>query len=186
MQKTLRLVASALFLILPTAALALTISVTGSWDGSDPTMSPRVGAFGTQSTCAAPKAFPGTFGSDTYPYDLYTFYNSGPAECVTVTQQANDPGVNLFVIAYDGSFDPDNLATGYLADGGLRGVVVTYSFTAPADSLFQLVAISSLAVSGSYEFLVTGESISRVAEPATLTLAGLGLLLLAAGRRRRR
>jgi hypothetical protein len=74
---------------------------------------------GVPSACGAGKVCPGNFGTGPYFYDTYTLQNLTCAtQCVTVDYIANAGGGDVFVTAYNGSFDPNNLCTNYMADGG--------------------------------------------------------------------
>lgn len=117
-------------------------------------------------------------------YDTYTFFNDGPASCVTVTHIANDPSASIFVMAY-GDFDPLNPATNYFGDGGGSGLPVSYSIEVPAFSSFDLVVFGA-AGPGTYEFSVSGDFVSTatVSEPGSLALLALPLLALGLARRR--
>jgi hypothetical protein len=117
----------------PTASPTCTpIVVNGSIVGGDPTMAGRMFRDGIPSTCAAPKVCPGPFDAAPHHYDSYTFTNTtGSTQCVTVTTDAMTcVGTNfIFVQAYLGSFDPNNLCTNYLADvGGSPNPVAPFSF----------------------------------------------------------
>lgn len=79
---------------------------------------------GTPTTCAAPKAFPGTTGAGStfnYAQASYVAQNTG---CLTITRAAADCGGdgpnsgNVFVAFYDGSYNPANQAQNYLGDQG--------------------------------------------------------------------
>jgi hypothetical protein len=93
---------------------------------------------GVASQCAAPKAFPGLGGAGARQFHAYTITtcaNSVPS-CATVSMSSTPVGSNpsLFTAAYSGSFDPNNIATNYLADPGVSNVGggnVNYSFALP-------------------------------------------------------
>ncbi len=150
----------------PTANLVNDVcTFTGSLGGSDATLS--AGRFfrdGVPSTCAAPKAVcPGSFGTGPYFYDTYTMQNlTCASQCVTVTYLANGSTGNCFVTAYSGSFNPANLCTNYIADGGssslAAGTPVTFSFTLAANQTVVLVVNESNVseASDSYTMTVTG------------------------------
>jgi hypothetical protein len=102
---------------------------------------------GIASTCGSAKAFPGTSTAGNHQFDAYTFQtcaNSGPT-CVTVTLSAAN-GVNLFSAAYSGSYNPANLATGYLADAGGSNTTVSYSFNLPAGAQTFSVMVEDVPV----------------------------------------
>jgi len=74
-------------------------------------------------------------------YDQYTFTNtSGSAECVVVTLDSRScGGPGVFGSAYLNSFDPNNLATNYLADLGVSGPTASFSFGVPAGATYVVV-----------------------------------------------
>ncbi|MGC4101895.1 choice-of-anchor J domain-containing protein [Ferruginibacter sp.] len=121
---------------------------------------------GVPSTCAAPKGVcPGIFnpGTGPYYYDKYTVQNlTCASQCVTVSYIANAGGGDVFGVAYNGSFDPNNLCANYIADGGSSslspGATVTYSFTLPANQTVVLVLMAALTSTEcpSYTMTVTG------------------------------
>lgn len=118
---------------------------------------------GVPSTCAAPKACGGPFGTGPYFYDTYTLQNlTCASQCVTVNYVANAGGGDVFVVAYNGSFNPANLCTNYRADGGSSslsgGAPVTFSFTVPANSTVVFVAMAAQISTAcpSYTMTVTG------------------------------
>ncbi len=171
------------FAALPSSATVITVN--GDWTAGDPTLSPRPNRNGVVATCAAPKAYAGTLGG-AWSYDIHTFFNNGPADCITVTHVANVPNASLFVMAYE-DFDALSAATDYLGDGGSSGLPISFSINVPAFSSFDLVAFGAVGL-GNYEFTVEGRNVilgNGVPLPGTLALVSLPLLAIGAGRRRR-
>lgn len=150
----------------PSASLINDVcTFTGSLGGSDATLANgRFFRDGVSSTCASPKGVcPGSFGTGPYYYDTYTMQNlTCASQCVTVTYLANGATGNCFVTAYNGSFNPANLCTNYIADGGSSslagGASVTFSFTLAANATVVLVVNEANVgeASDSYSMTVTG------------------------------
>lgn len=126
---------------------------------------------GVPSTCAAPKGVcPGPFGTGPYFYDTYTMTNQTCAsQCVTVSYQANGASGNAFVAAYSGSFNPANLCTNYLADGGSSslagGAAVTFSFTLAANATVVLVLMEATIGEACPSYVMTVDGINCVPPP---------------------
>jgi len=84
------------------------------------------------------------------------------SQCVTVTFENVAQVGDIFVTAYNGSFNPANVCTNYLADGGVSTPAgnppVTYSFTVPANATIVFVAsgVGNLTACPAYKFTVTG------------------------------
>jgi len=119
---------------------------------------------GVPSTCDAPKACPGPFGSGSFTFDAYTFTNeSNTAQCVTVNYDPNtgagNCNVNAHAIAYLNSFSPTNLCNNYLADVGSSDAL-PFSFNVPAGANFVVViAANNPGGTGNgcaYQFTVVG------------------------------
>lgn len=151
----------------PSASLINDVcTFNGSLGGSDATLT--AGRFfrdGISSTCASPKGVcPGSFGTGPYYYDTYTMQNlTCASQCVTVTYLANGTSGNCFVTAYNGSFNPSNLCTNYIADGGLSslagGTPVTFSFT--------------LAANQTVVFVVNEANVGEASDSYTMTVTGI-------------
>ena len=71
------------------------------------------------STCDSLKPFPGT-RSGAHLYDTYNYTNTtGASQCITVSYITNSDSGDVFVSAYNGNFNPNDLSANYLADGGM-------------------------------------------------------------------
>jgi hypothetical protein len=91
----------------------------GSLATGDLQQTGRINRFGVVSTCAAPKACPGTFTTTgARLYDAYTIINPRNVPVCATIGIASGCGVNMFSLAYSGSFDPTAVCTNYLADPG--------------------------------------------------------------------
>jgi hypothetical protein len=130
------------------------VTITSILDAAPPVAGPgfaattgmqtaRLNRDGDISTCGTPKICPGTIGTGTRRYDAYTFTNcSTAASCITVDLSTTCVGNSqLFVAAYLGSFDPNNICTNYLADPGTSpgAVPLGFSFHVPAGTSFTVV-----------------------------------------------
>lgn len=137
---------------LPKTLIASTVDATPPAAGAGFTavtglQNARIFRDGVPSVCGPPKAFPGVTGTGTRQFDAYSFHTcpgSTPA-CVTVRLTA-PVGANpqLFVAAYQGSFNPANLGQNYLADAGASntaGSPFGFNVTvAPGSTLVVVVA----------------------------------------------
>src|SRR5262249_11114164 len=131
------------------------IVITETLDSTAPARSPAYTAFtGLQSrrlnrnadvsSCSIGKSFPGVFDSGTRRFDAYRFLacRTAATQCVTVTLTNNTGDGTLFSAAYSENFNPNNLASNYLADAGssfVKGFPGSYSFTVPGGSQFIVV-----------------------------------------------
>ena len=118
---------------------------------------------GVPSVCASIKTCGGPFGTGPYYYDTYTFTNQTcSSQCVTVSYIANGTAGDVFSVAYLGSFNPTNLCTNYIADGGSSslagGAAVTYNFNLAANATVVIVINGSQVATtcDSYGLTVTG------------------------------
>jgi hypothetical protein len=138
---------------------------TGTLATGDGILAERLFRNITASTCAVPKPFPGISGTGPYYYDTYTLSNTtGSTQCVSVTYLLTGTG-NVFVTAYSNSFDPTNLSTNYLADGGSSSSTAVTPYT-----------FSFNMASGATVVLVANESIgSEACTGYSITVAGLPL-----------
>jgi autotransporter-associated beta strand protein len=102
---------------------------------------------GIASTCASSKVCPGPNDVLARHYAAYPFYNASSNTCITVIL-ASSGGCDLFSAAYLGGFNPTNLCENYLGDAGnsTGGATRSYSFTAPANSVF-VVTVNEVSTS---------------------------------------
>src|SRR6185295_14123152 len=121
------------------ATCALPPSVfAGSIAAGDTTQTGRIVRNGVASSCAVPKAYPGT--QDNLPnrrYDSYTFTNTSNAPACVTVNLTSSCGLNIFGVAYLGSYNPANIQQNYLADNGSSFAATgTFSFNVPAGQTF--------------------------------------------------
>lgn len=136
-----------------------TCSYSGSLTATSTSMASRLYRDAVASTCASPKAFPGTLTTNVF-YLVHTIpNNTGTEQCVTISGTTTGANAVHFT-AYNGSFDPSNLATNYLADSGYSAVSSsTVSFEAKIPSGQNLVIVANTnaaAATGDYTLQVTG------------------------------
>lgn len=133
----------------------------------DPTLTgSRLRRDAVQSTCASPKTCPGSFSGSGQYYDTFRFRNvSASTQCVTVTYGWIS-GAQVFFTAYNNYFDPGNVCTNYLADGGSSvtsspsGDTLVFSFNVAAGATLVLVGNGSNASQDcEYTLSVVGYSI---------------------------
>jgi hypothetical protein len=129
----------------------------GLIDRSDPTQIGYLAHNGVTSTCATVKSCPSVVSTLALHYDAYLFTNNTTVDqCVTVHLATACAGVyQIFSAAYEGSFDPNNICTNYLADAGTTGPDVTYAFTAPAGSIFVVVVHENNPNAGCLNYTLT-------------------------------
>jgi hypothetical protein len=153
---------AAYLLLFTASAYAQTNTIAGSLKSSDPTIAgSRLTRNGVYSTCAAPKAFPGTFGATGVHYHAYTLQAPTASTCLTVTyapQCSEGTGANTFLSVYTTSFDPTNLATNYVSDMGNSpndGSSISNSFTIPAGARYVLVVNGIVASTSCSAYTIT-------------------------------
>ncbi len=114
---------------------------TGSLAAGDPVQTGRLNRFANISTCAAPKACPGTFTTaGSRVYDSYTITNPRSVPVCAVIGLNSGCGTAVFSVAYSGSYDPNNLCTNYLADpGSSPATSIFYEATIPANGTIVVV-----------------------------------------------
>ena len=108
----------------------------------------RLNRNGVVSSCGAPKPTPGLQdGAVGRRYDAYT-YTASAAGCVTVSITPSNTNA-LQSAAYNGTYNPLNVQTNYLADYGNAAAVTTiqYSFNVTAGQQF-VVVVNELVVGG--------------------------------------
>ena len=125
----------------------------------------RLARGGVPSTCVG-NACPGDFvAGANRKYDAKTIPNSAAASrCVTIsatTTGCTAAGAQITPVAYSSTFDPNNLCTNYIGDGGGSPVPgpVTFSVNLPAGQPLVVVmqaAGSPFTGCGAYSLTVTG------------------------------
>jgi len=119
---------------------------------------------GVPAVCGSSKACGGAFGTGPYYYDTIRVYNNSCApQCATVTYVADGAAGDVFGVAYLGSFNPANLCTNFLADGGSSslagGASVTFGFT--------------LAAGQSALLVINGAQVATACDHYTVTVTGV-------------
>jgi hypothetical protein len=115
---------------LPTGQLGIT-TATGQQTN-------RVTRNGVPSVCGVQKTYPGTtVTAGTRTFDSYSFAACKSA-CVTPVLTSGN-GVNIFEVAYAGTFDPANISTNYAADPGLSGSPQSFGVSTTASNTYTIV-----------------------------------------------
>jgi N-acetylneuraminic acid mutarotase len=139
-------------------------TINGSIDPSDPTQTDRLFRSGIPQTCPASTTC-AVFGDPTpRHYDAYTFTNTtGAPQCVTVDTNTACTGTNfIFIGAYLGSFDPNNICTNWIGDsGGSPNPEQAFSFDVNDGDTFVLVVSEVTPEAGcpAYTMTITPQSI---------------------------
>ena len=159
------------------------ITYTGSLDVGDAILNTRLNRNGLQSTCGFLKAFPGTFSPGPFYYDIYNYTNTtGATQCLTVTCNTGGIG-NVFPVVYLGSFNPANVATNYLADGGVSTgqppALVTFSFNLASGATSVLVLNETIAseVCPSYTASISTAPATFNVTSSGICIGGTGVLV---------
>lgn len=169
---------------------------SGSWDGSEPLQQGRMVRDANPSNGSTQKAWPGVSGaSNFYKYELFQFFNNGPADVVTVDATLSSTG--SFLSAFKGTVYSTVFGSNepsYLGDLG-SSLSAPFSFLVPANMPFFVVAnTSSSGASGnvgdSFSFTISGNFVSTtppsaVPEPTSMAIFGLGALGIAYRGRRK-
>jgi hypothetical protein len=163
---------SAILLASLPASAATLGTFSGSWDGTEPTQIGRLTRDGTPSdgNITPAKTFPGIFGgSSRYLYEIFQFSNNGAANLITVNATISGD-FNSFLTAYSGSsYDPIVVTNSgiYLGDLGFSETGV-FSFIAPANSQFFIVANNVFSGNTTGTFSFTVDNTAAVPEPFTI------------------
>lgn len=168
---------------------------SGTWDGTEPLSNGRISRNGTPSNGSTQKPWPGVFGAGSfYKYEVFQFYNNGPADVVTVNGTFTD--FDSFLSAFRGTDFLNVFASNepnYLGDIG-SGNSQPFSFLAPANTPFFVLANATISGdssnSSTFSFTVSGNflsttSPSAVPEPTSMAIFGLGALGIAYRARRK-
>ena len=139
-------------------------TINGSIDSGDPTQIDRLFRSGIPQTCPASTTC-AIFGDPTpRHYDSYMFTNTtGATQCVTVDTNTACTGTNfIFIAAYLGSFDPNNLCTNWIGDsGGSPNPDQPFSFNVDDGQTFVVVVSEVTPEAGctGYTLTITPETI---------------------------
>lgn len=189
--------------MLATPAQALVIlSDTGTLTDTDATHNPRINRNGVQSTWAAPKAFPGEFGSGDFAYDSISVDFTANAfqdvyYQITYSNLDGNSNAQPHSTAYANLFNPLDLGQNYLGDSGSSPPALgteTYQVIVTAGNAlvvnFSQNFIGNLPVDYSYTIEAfsdaNGGEIFAVPEPATWAFMIFGFGAVGGALRRNR
>ncbi len=146
---------------------------TGALTGTDTFLNQRLNKSGLTPVCGTGNTYPGATGTGPYYYDTYSISNTtGSTQCVTFTLTNNDPSTDIMFALYNGTFNPANLATNYLADPGnstgVPGVARTINYSVPNGTNLVIVVFGMNAseVTGGYTVSVNGLPCNCAGTPA--------------------
>jgi hypothetical protein len=140
-------------------------TITGSIDVTDRTQTGRENRVTPSATCGAGKSFPGNMADMSNPHyaDVYHFSNptSSPL-CFNFTLMYDTMGTSgtydKYMTAYN-SYDPANIANGYLADvGAMLTSPQTMGVTVPAQSAIDVVIFGVISGGGTGPYTLACDS----------------------------
>ena len=174
------------------ARATVILDLSSSLTLADPTQLGRLSRNGIPQDWAGGEPFPGVFNpATTYHYHTYSV-NVGLTPFIQIEF---DSGTNLFVSAYDTTYNPAALATNWLGDPGLSGNFFPgdpqfFQVIVPANHNLIIVvnntAAANVGVGDPFRLTVEGfidTEFTDLPEPATLFLCSGGLALLLVGGR---
>ncbi len=122
----------------PDAASALPV-FSGALNASSTLTANRVTRNAIPSTCGVPKVFPGTIAQPNTQYQVASYTHTGPSRCVTFAISSTTCSTSAFLVVYNGSFDPNNLAANYLGDTGSSSAGATVGVALTTNQTVQLM-----------------------------------------------
>ena len=126
-------------------------TILGRISTTDLTHPSRILRDGNSSTCGTSKSYPGNLNSGNYHYKTYTLENTtGTADCVTLLLKNTDPNAlnQIHMVAYNETFNPNNLSENYAGDLGnssFNGTISQMNITIPANKTLVLVVSETIS-----------------------------------------
>jgi hypothetical protein len=173
--RTLKAYLSIFILTFPGFGYPAILDGTGSFDGTESTMSPRFFRSGSPGGPCGP------FSSGNFQYQAIDFKTDSSGQ-LSATFDPQTLGTSIFVTFHTGIFDPSNICTGYVWSYG-SSALFSETFAAPPNTDMVMV-VSGVAnapnvVGGPYSYELDGVSLTPIQTTKIPTLSEWAKITLA-------
>jgi hypothetical protein len=187
----------ALTVLAPPRTTAAQVTVTHFWNGTELVSAARVTRNQIGSNyLAPPKAFPGIEFGFEYRFHTFDFVNPFNTTAAFLISNVGSTDDGAHPVAYLGSMNMFELATGYLGDSGYSchafycSSIAEFSVLVPANATVQVATFrpnGGAAPGGGFAYTADWKQVATVVpEPSTYALVATGLVVLLTVQRRRR